>query len=149
MQCKSTKTMFFRFLSTISTCSHVLTNSTKNTIQLNKGKTKFDGYASPKIASRNLYVLRGVSIPCNNESSLVLRRARYTDDNSFGYRVCPNYGAKELSTTNIAWGRSNYSVVVRMVIISSLSSASEHVPLLLELDKGQKSIHTCVAKLYT
>ena len=45
-----------------------------------KGKTKFDGYVSPKIASRNLYVLRGVSIPCNNESSLVLRRARYTDD---------------------------------------------------------------------
>ena len=41
-------------------------------IQLNKGKTKFDGYASPKIASRNSYVLRGVSIPCNNESSLVL-----------------------------------------------------------------------------
>ena len=29
--------------------------------------------------------------------------------------MCPNYGAKESSTANIAWGRSNYSVVVRMV----------------------------------
>ena len=52
----------------------------QNTIQLNKGKTKFDGYASPKIASRNLYVLRGVSIPCNNESSLVLRPATACSD---------------------------------------------------------------------
>ena len=52
--------------------------------------------------------------------------------------MCPNYGAKEPSTANIAWGHSNYSVVVRTVITSSLSSESKHVPLLLEMDQGQK-----------
>ena len=73
---------------------------------------------------------------------------RYTDDILLDTcSVFPNYGAKELSTTNIAWGRRNYSVVVRIVITSSLSSASEHVPLLLGQDQVKNRLKYTDARL--
>ena len=60
--------------------------------------------------------------------------------------MCPNYGAKEPSTANVAWGRSNYSVVVRMVITSSLSSARRTCAIAIGNGSGSKiNRHTCAA----